>query len=43
MTPDNVAEFVSLTDYFLVATGVSQNFHELDPAKLKAFVAAVRA
>lgn len=43
MTPDNVAEFVPLTDYFLVATGVSQNFHELDPAKLKAFVAAVRA
>lgn len=43
LTPENVNQFLPFADYFLVATGVSTSFTELDPAKLRAFVEAVRA
>jgi len=31
--PENVKSFLPFTDCFLVATGISKNFHELDPIK----------
>jgi hypothetical protein len=34
ITPDNVDEFLPYVDYFLVATGISKNFHEFDEEKL---------
>lgn len=42
ITPENVGEFAPHLDWVLVATGVSSSFHEFDPARLKALVAAVR-
>lgn len=39
VTPENVDGFLPFVDYLLVATGISKNFHELDPAKVKALVA----
>jgi len=38
----NVAPFVPLVDYLLVATGISQSFTELDPEKVQEFVQVVR-
>jgi predicted TIM-barrel enzyme len=34
ITPDNVADYLPLLDWFLVATGISKTFHELDPEKV---------
>ncbi|MHB1330580.1 MAG: BtpA/SgcQ family protein [Minisyncoccota bacterium] len=34
MTPENVDPFLDLVDYFLVATGISKSFDELDPARV---------
>lgn len=42
MTPDNIKDYLPFADCFLVATGVSKDFHELDPNKLKTFVENVR-
>lgn len=42
MTPENVAPFVPHADCFLVATGVSSSFTELDPARVRVFGQAVR-
>jgi predicted TIM-barrel enzyme len=41
LTPENIGEFVEWASDFLVATGISKNFHELDPDKAKAFAAIV--
>ncbi len=35
ITIENVKEYLPYVDYFLVATGISINFHELDPVKVK--------
>lgn len=35
MTPENVDPFLDLADYFLVATGVSKSFTELDPVRVR--------
>lgn len=43
ITPDNVHEYLDLADCFLVATGISASFAELDPQKVSALVATVRA
>ncbi len=43
ITPDNVEIYLPYTDYLMVATGVSRNFHELDPAKVERLVGRVRA
>lgn len=34
ITVDNVEKYLPYVDYFLVATGISRTFHELDPAKV---------
>lgn len=34
VTVDNVQDFLPYVDYFLVATGISSSFHELDPVKV---------
>jgi hypothetical protein len=36
ITPDNVEQFMPYADCFLVATGISKDFHTLDPVKVKA-------
>lgn len=41
ITPENVDEYLGLATCFLVATGISRSFTELDPDRLKALLAAV--
>ncbi len=36
MTPDNIRQYL-IADCFLVATGISGSYHELDPVKVKRF------
>ena len=43
ITPENVGDYLAVADCFLVATGVSKNFYELDPVRVKALVDQVRA
>ena len=43
ITPENIDEYLDVADCFLVATGVSKNFTQLDSEKLKALVRKVRA
>lgn len=43
ITPENVGDYLPLVDCFLVATGISRSFEELDPAKVRALVTRVRA
>jgi hypothetical protein len=38
ITPDNVGEFLPYVDCYLVATGISVSFTELDPAKTRSLV-----
>ena len=42
ITPENVSEYLNLAGCFLVATGISSSFSELDSDRVKALVAAVR-
>lgn len=41
ITPDNAGAFSPYVSHMLVATGVSTNFHALDPVKLAALRAAI--
>lgn len=41
ITPENVREYVPHVDCLLVATGIARSFHEIDPAKLDALLAAL--
>lgn len=43
ITPENVREYLPYVDYYLVATGISKSFTELDPIKVKELVEAVRS
>lgn len=43
ITPENVGDYLGVADCFLVATGISKNFHELNPVRVKALVDRVRA
>ncbi|WP_020475039.1 phosphoribosylanthranilate isomerase [Zavarzinella formosa] len=43
ITPENVSEFLQFADCFLVATGISKTFTELDPAKVRSLIETVRA
>lgn len=43
ITPENVGEYLPHADAFLVATGISSSFDELDRVKVAALVARVRA
>ena len=42
ITPENVSDYVDLATCFLVATGISRNFTDLDPERVKALVEKVR-
>lgn len=43
ITPENIGEYLPHADCFLVATGISRSFHELDPKRVARLVAEVRA
>lgn len=43
ITPENVHEYLPYVDYFLVATGISKSFTELDQDKATALVKAVKS
>ena len=43
MTPENVTDYLPWADCFLVATGISYTFEELDPARVRDLVRVVRA
>lgn len=43
ITPDNVEDYLPHADYFLVATGISRSFTELDANRVHDLVAVVRA
>ncbi|MBN9521474.1 adenine phosphoribosyltransferase [bacterium] len=43
VTPENVGAYLPYADSFLVATGISRTFTELDPARVRALVERVRA
>lgn len=43
VTPENVADYLPHADCFLVATGISRSFTELDPARVRSLIAAVCA
>ena len=42
ITPDNVEDYLKIADCFLVATGISRSFHELDPDSVEELVHTVR-
>jgi hypothetical protein len=42
ITAENVADYLPYADCFLVASGISRNFDELDPAAVSGLVARVR-
>jgi len=43
LTPENVRTYLPYTNCFLVASGISRSWTELDPEKVRAFVQAVRS
>lgn len=42
ITPENVGDYLDSADCFLVATGISKSFEELDPARVSALVQVIR-
>lgn len=42
ITPENVANYLDVADCFLVATGISSSFDELDPGRVQELVRVVR-
>jgi len=38
ITPENVGDYLPVADCFLVATGISRSFEELDPARVRALI-----
>jgi predicted TIM-barrel enzyme len=42
ITPENVTAYLPYADCFLVATGISHDFNNLDPARTKTLVDTVR-
>ena len=42
ITPENVAQYIPFTDFFLVATGIGKNFFEIDPSLLNSLLNKVR-
>lgn len=42
ITPENVGDYLSSADCFLVATGISKSFEELDPDRVNMLVQAIR-
>jgi hypothetical protein len=43
ITPENVGDYLEVADCFLVATGISRSFTELDPVKVRSLVEQVSA
>ncbi len=43
VTPENVSDYLDIADCFLVATGISRNFSELDAEKLRRLLDRVRS
>lgn len=43
ITPENVGDYLPIADCFLVATGISKSFDELDPPRVRALVERVHA
>jgi predicted TIM-barrel enzyme len=43
ISPENVEHYLDVADCFLVATAISQSFSDLDPRRVEALVAVVRA
>ena len=43
ITPENVGSYLSCADSFLVATGISRDFTELDPEQVSLLIQRVRA
>jgi len=43
ITPENVVDYLPYVDCFMVATGISWSWSELDPAKIEALMKAVRS
>jgi len=43
ITPENVADYLDIADCFLVATGISSSFTELDPGRLNALIQTTRS
>jgi hypothetical protein len=43
ITPENVGDYLDLADCFLVATGISRSFTQLDPERVRLLVERVRA
>ena len=41
ITPENVADYLPYVSAFLVATGISRDFHNLDPEKTRRLIAVV--
>ena len=41
ITPENITDYLDVADCFLVATGISRDFWELDPTRVQALVEAV--
>lgn len=42
ITLDNVHQYLPYVDYFLVATGISKNFNELDPDKVQRLASIIK-
>jgi len=42
ITPDNVGDYLEVADCFLVATGISRSFSEIDAGRLHRLLARVR-
>ena len=42
ITPENVADYLPYADCFLVATGISKSFTELDPRRVESLVECIR-
>jgi hypothetical protein len=43
ITPENVGDYLDVADCFLVATGISRSFTELDPVKVRSLIEQVGA
>jgi hypothetical protein len=42
ITPENAGDYAAISDCFLVATGISKNWRELDPERVRKLVTIVR-
>ena len=42
ITPENVRDYLPISDCYLVATGIGDSFEELNPVRVGALVDAVR-